>query len=148
MAHCKFSSKQRKEHDSPPLLIISPGSISHSHHIPVTLQNFQTLWSRNEWIVSRENDFQILIFVDTRWITILFFPQSSLYLTLTIYKQTIPVKWKWMPFMFHIVPLLPWINWEFKQSWESNITNAAPGAAESTRVTLASSTRKHILSTA
>lgn len=26
--------------------------------------------------------------------------------------QTISVNWKWMPFMFHSVPLLPWINWE------------------------------------
>lgn len=29
--------------------------------------------------------------------------------------QTISVNWKWMPFMFHSVPLLPWINWEINR---------------------------------
>lgn len=81
-------------------LTIFPASISHSRHISAILLNFQTLWSRKEWILSEKMIFKTHFY---RYIVnnnCMFYPQRSLYLTLAICKQTIPIKSKWMPFCF------------------------------------------------
>lgn len=106
MAYCKVSSKQKKEHDSLPLLTIFPASISHSCHISATLLNFQTLQSRKEWILSEKMIFKTHFYPYIVNNNCMFYPQRSLYLTLAICKQTIPVKSKWMTFCFILSPLL------------------------------------------